>query len=140
YARALDAGLVKIPSKLDDRRSESPHGGVLICGIAVRDIDRRRNSGPGGRKSRRQPVIPTRRGDDAGDTLTRLSQGIQIDDPAANLECTDWSVILVLHPYFAPGSLGEAWPDILGRRQHCAMHELRCRLEFGVAKERGSRG
>src|SRR5262249_60062779 len=104
--------------------SKCAHGGVLIGRVAVRDIDRRGNTRPQGRKRNGLAMIAAGGRDDPGYFYPRALQIVHVDDAAAHLERASRCVVLMLHPHFAPSPLGEKRPGILRRWWHRTMHEF----------------
>src|SRR5215472_18721273 len=137
HPTAFGKRLIEIPAEFNDGCSKCAHGGVLICRVAVRDIDRRRNTRVRGRKRDGLAMIAPGGRDDPGHFCRWTLQIVHVDDAAAHLECASRGVVLMLHPHFAPSPPGEKWPGILRRWWHRTVHKLRRSVQFGEGEKQG---
>src|SRR4051794_6394722 len=105
---------LKVVSVLDERRTEAAHRSVLLSAVAVRHDD-----GDGQVMSRtsqrdRLTVVPPGRSNESVDRFA-LGQAVDIDQPTAQLERTDRTVVLMLHPDVRAERVAQQWPPNLRR-------------------------
>lgn len=122
--------LVEVSTEFHDLGAKGGYGEVLIRRITHRYIDRGRNAEASGGKCDGLTMITPRGGDDPGDLRVRLSEPIQIDQAASDLESSRGRVIFVLYPHIATDASAQLWPAILGCRRDCPMDELCGFLQF----------
>src|SRR4051812_18350854 len=75
-------------------------------------------------------MVAARSSHDPGYPGLRFDEAIHVHETAADFECARGCVVLVLHPYVAPGSGAQFGPGILGRRRHHLVDEIGRTVEF----------
>jgi hypothetical protein len=122
--------VLEVVTPFDEFDTEGAHGSVLLDAVAARHHDAGGDTGALCRVSDGLAVIAAGGGDDAADRGLRALQPVEIDEPTADLECTDRRVVLVLHPASRPQPRLEQRPAVLWRRREAAGDQLRCGLQL----------
>ena len=132
------AGRLEVVAMFDQLGTERPHRAVLLDGIAMRHIDRRRDAGAACRERQAPAVITARRRDDAGHVGLLALEPVEVDEPAAYLEGADRRVVLVLDHDRTTEPLRQQRPGVRrGRRDGCPDDCVRT-LQFGEIKHGNS--
>src|SRR5215469_778274 len=58
------------------------------------------------------------------------AQVVEIHQTAAQLECAQWAMVLVLDPHLRANTIFEQWPPIFRSRRHHPVDERCCGLEL----------
>ena len=119
------AAVVEIVAGDDQLRAKTFHRGILLHRVALRNDDDRRNAVPRGGDGDGLAVIAAGRRHDAFRQLAGAAQRVEIDEPAAHLECAGRGMVLVLDEDFDPGPLLKERPGIGRCRRHERAHDCR---------------
>ena len=135
-ALGMLARFLEIAARFDQRHAKCAHRRVLLAAVPERHHDGRGNAVEGSGKPDRLAVVSARGADDTADARLARRQAIEVDEPAAQLECSDGSGVLVLHPDRRAEPFAEQRPAILrGSRERPRNNAGRI-LDLG---ERGER-
>ena len=121
-------GFVEIAAVLDQLGAEGAHGRVLFDRVSIRNHDAHSDTCTRGCKRERLAMVAARCADHAF-ALRPLAHGtIDIDEPAAQFERPDGSVVLVLDNDIHSRARAQERPGILGRLRHMRAYHGNCML------------
>src|SRR5436190_4346919 len=131
---------LKVVTAFDQLHSQRAHSRILRLTVAVRHHDCRGDTESRRREANRLTMVTASRGNYPLEIRLGAAQMLEVHESAANLECSDRRLILVLHPHGCSATRVQERPALLRRWSHGAIHHPRRRLEvrqlFGHLRSR----